>query len=140
MPYFICFYNQRQHKFQVGIKGENDFAFPPLLIHLNYCIITLTRGCGGIGRHARFRFLCQKHAGSTPVTRTRKEPTFVYDKCGFFSTKSVLTDGINPTLVGRNHFVMKSRFAGRDRTDLISSALADFIRACSDFIALARFH
>jgi len=30
---------------------------------------------------------------------------------------------------------MKSRFAGRDRTDLISSALADFIRACSDFIA-----
>ena len=28
------------------------------------------RGCGGIGRHARFRFLCQKHAGSTPVTRT----------------------------------------------------------------------
>ena len=29
-------------------------------------------------------------------TRTRKEPTFVYDKCGFFSTKSVLSDGINP--------------------------------------------
>ena len=26
------------------------------------------------------------------------------------------------------------------RTDLISSALADFIRACSDFIAFARFH
>ena len=29
--------------------------------------------------------------------RTRKEPAFVYDKCGFFSTKSVLTDGINPS-------------------------------------------
>ena len=37
-------------------------------------------------------------AGSTPVPCSRKEPTFVYDKCGFFSTKSVLTDGINPSL------------------------------------------
>ena len=24
--------------------------------------------------------------GSSPVVSTRKEPTFVYDKCGFFST------------------------------------------------------
>ncbi len=39
-------------------------------------------------------------AGSIPVTSSRKEPTFVYDKCGFFSTKSVLADGINPTFVG----------------------------------------
>ncbi len=28
--------------------------------------------------------------GSIPVTGTRKEPTFVYDKCGFFSTKCAL--------------------------------------------------
>ena len=26
-------------------------------------------------------------AGSIPVTSSRKEPTFVYDKCGFFSMK-----------------------------------------------------
>ena len=26
-------------------------------------------------------------AGSTPATGTRKEPTFVLDKCGFFSMK-----------------------------------------------------
>ena len=38
-----------------------------------------------------------------------------------FSTKSVLADGINPTDVGWNRFAMKSRFAGRDRADLISS-------------------
>ena len=38
-----------------------------------------------------------------------------------FLTKSVPADGINPTNVGGNHFVMKFRFAGRDRTDLISS-------------------
>ena len=35
------------------------------------------------------------------------------DKGCFFSTKSVLTDGINPTSVGGNHFVMKSDFVGR---------------------------
>ena len=35
------------------------------------------------------------------------------DKGCFFSTKSVLTDGINPTSVGWNHFVMKSDFVGR---------------------------
>ena len=29
----------------------------------------------------------ERCTGSTPATRTRKEPTFVYDKCGFFSTK-----------------------------------------------------
>ena len=36
----------------------------------------------------------------SPFIRTRKELTFVADKCGFFSTKSVLSDGINPTYVG----------------------------------------
>ena len=40
------------------------------------------------------------HVGSNPTPSARKEPTFVYDKCGFFSTKSVLADGINPTFVG----------------------------------------
>ena len=29
-----------------------------------------TRGRGGIGRHARFRFLCHRCAGSSPVART----------------------------------------------------------------------
>ena len=30
-------------------------------------------GCGGIGRHVWFRFICRyKHAGSSPVTRTKK--------------------------------------------------------------------
>ena len=42
----------------------------------------------------------QEVVGSNPVTPTKKEPTFVYDKCGFFSTKSVLSDGINPAFVG----------------------------------------
>ena len=28
-------------------------------------------GCGGIGRHARFRFLCDERAGSSPVSRTK---------------------------------------------------------------------
>ena len=28
-------------------------------------------------------------AGSIPVPCSRKEPTFVYDKCGFFSTKYI---------------------------------------------------
>ena len=37
--------------------------------------------------------------GSNPPSPTRKEPTFVYDKCGFFSAKSVLADGINPPAV-----------------------------------------
>ena len=32
-------------------------------------------------------------ASSSLVTRSRKEPTFVYDKCGFFSTKSTLSGG-----------------------------------------------
>ena len=39
------------------------------------------------------------NGGSIPPRVTRKEPTFVYDKCGFFSAKSVLTDGINPPAV-----------------------------------------
>ena len=30
----------------------------------------LTRGYGGIGRRARFRFWCPRRAGSSPVTRT----------------------------------------------------------------------
>ena len=38
--------------------------------------------------------------GSNPLLSARKELTFVYDKCGFFSTKSVLSDGINPAFVG----------------------------------------
>ena len=33
----------------------------------------LTRGYGGIGRRARFRFWCPRRAGSSPVTRTRFE-------------------------------------------------------------------
>ena len=74
----------------------------------------------------------QGSVGSNPTLSARKDPTFVYDKCGVFSTKSVLSDGINPTFVGWNHFVMKSDFVGR-RTDLISSALADFIRATLGF-------
>ncbi len=57
--------------------------------------------CDGIGRRVGLKIQWWQHrAGSTPATGTRKEPTFVYDKCGFFSTKSVLTDGINPTSVG----------------------------------------
>ena len=35
----------------------------------------------------------QETVGSNPAARTRKEPTFVYDKCGFFSTKSTRSDG-----------------------------------------------
>ena len=33
----------------------------------------LTRGYGGIGRRARFRFWCPRRAGSSPVTRTSKK-------------------------------------------------------------------
>ena len=33
----------------------------------------LTRGYGGIGRRARFRFWCPRRAGSSPVTRTNKK-------------------------------------------------------------------
>ena len=57
--------------------------------------------CGGIGRHKGLKIPGRKRcAGSSPASGTRKEPTFVYDKCGFFSTKSVLSDGINPAFVG----------------------------------------
>ncbi len=94
-------------------------------------------------------------AGRVPVSKTvgrgfesscpcqKKAHICLPRQCVIFSTKSVLTDGINPTNVGRNHFVMKSRFAGRDRTDLISSEVADlrfhpsllgFHRAKHDFI------
>ena len=31
----------------------------------------LTRGYGGIGRRARFRFWCPRRAGSSPVTRSK---------------------------------------------------------------------
>ena len=74
-----------------------------------------------------------------PLPAPKKEPIFVYDKCEFFLTKSVLADGINPTSVGWNHSVMKSDFVGR-RTDLISSAKQISSERSEDFIALARFH
>ena len=36
------------------------------------CVNSHMRGCGGIGRRARFRFWCPRRAGSSPVTRITK--------------------------------------------------------------------
>ena len=44
-------------------------------------------GCGGTGRRARLRIWCPRRAGSIPVTRTKKEVTFVYQKLLLFLSK-----------------------------------------------------
>ena len=60
----------------------------------------LTRGYGGIGRRARFRFWCPRRAGSSPVTRTSKKtlwnlstaffllPIFTWTACSVPSAQS----------------------------------------------------
>ena len=60
----------------------------------------LTRGYGGIGRRARFRFWCPRRAGSSPVTRTSKKtlwnlstaffllPIFTWTACSVPSARS----------------------------------------------------
>jgi hypothetical protein len=47
------------------------------------------------------------------LLRQKRNTLCLVDKGCFFSTKSVLSDGINPAFVGWNHFVMKSDFVGR---------------------------
>ena len=73
------------------------------------------------------RSLAEKnpHLSTTSVGSFQLNPSYRRDKSRFRGMKS-LRDEI--------------RLRREIRTDLISSALADFIRACSDFIALARFH
>ena len=44
----------------------------------------LTRGYGGIGRRARFRFWCPRRAGSSPVTRTSKKTLWNLSTAFFF--------------------------------------------------------
>ncbi len=67
--------------------------YPPHLLFRSLHIL-------GCRQAVRQRTLTPSSAGSNPAIPARKEPTFVYDKCGFFLTKFVLTDGINPTIVG----------------------------------------
>ena len=84
-------------------------------------------GCGGIGRLGGFRFLCLRRAGSSPVIRTRKRKTS-RKTCLSFSTKSVLSDGINPSSMDEITCVMKSDFVGLgDGFNFICEA--DFIQA-----------
>ena len=51
----------------------------------------LTRGYGGIGRRARFRFWCPRRAGSSPVTRT-----IMLENCLIQGFSGILTNKLIP--------------------------------------------
>ena len=63
---------------------QDDFS---LTNRRTLVIINESCGCGGIGRRARLRIWYLRCAGSSPVIRTKKEVTFVYQKLLLFLSK-----------------------------------------------------